>query len=177
MTTNLPLLTPRLLIRKIEDDDLPFLVALLGDAETMRFWPRPYTADEARAWIARHRERYASHGYGYWTAVDAASGEPVGQVGVLHQWFGAPDAERDEVGLGWIIARTRWREGLAAEAGAACLAWALANTRFDRVVALIRPENEPSAGVARKLGLTRGERVEYSGFAHDVWFRRRDPLR
>lgn len=172
MHSSFLIVTSRLSIRAIDDSDLPFLIDLLGDAETMRYWPRPYTADEAREWIERQRSRYASHGYAYWTAVDAATGEPVGQVGVLPQTFGpVPGQERDEVGLGWIIARRRWREGLASEGAAACLAWALANSAASRIVALIRPENEPSAGVAKKLGMTLGERVDYHDLPHDVWFR------
>jgi RimJ/RimL family protein N-acetyltransferase len=172
MHAALPIVTTRLSIRAVDAADLPFLIDLLGDKETMRYWPRPYTADEAREWIERQRLRYASHGYGYWTAVDRATGEPVGQVGVLPQTFGpGPGQELDEVGLGWIIARRRWREGLASEGAAACLAWALANTNALRVVALIRPENEPSAGVAKKLGMTLGERVDYHDLPHDVWFR------
>lgn len=174
MHSAVPIVTSRLSIRTADDADLPFLIDLLGDAETMRFWPRPYTADEAREWIERQRMRYASHGYGYWTAVDVTSGEPVGQLGVLPQTFGpAPGQERDEVGLGWIIARRRLREGMASEGAAACLAWAFANTNAPRIVALIRPENEPSAGVAKKIGMTRGERVVYHDLWHDVWFRSR----
>ncbi|MGF1634807.1 MAG: GNAT family N-acetyltransferase [Phycisphaerae bacterium] len=166
-----PIQTARLLIRRIEDADLPFLVTLLGDATAMAYWPRPYTPVEAGQWVQQQRERYASHGFGYWTAVEAAGGEPVGQVGVLPHHFNG----RDEVGLGWIIAPSHWRRGLAAEAGAACIGWALAHTQAERIVALIRPENTPSAGVAQKLGLVRGEQVVHHTFPHDVWYHTRRP--
>jgi hypothetical protein len=36
-------------------------------------------------------------------------------------------------------------------------------------VALVRPENDPSAGVARKLGMTVERRVTYADLPHDLW--------
>jgi RimJ/RimL family protein N-acetyltransferase len=47
----------------------------------------------------------------------------------------------------------------------------------DRLIALVRVENEPSAGVARKLGMRRWRRVERSGFDHDVWAMTREEWR
>ena len=37
------------------------------------------------------------------------------------------------------------------------------------VVALIRPENTPSQGVARKLGMRVAGHCQHGSFAHDVW--------
>ena len=31
---------------------------MLGDAETMRWYPRPYSGDEVRMWIERQMARY-----------------------------------------------------------------------------------------------------------------------
>ena len=46
--------TERLLLRPFVSDDLDELFAILGDPETMRYYPRPYTRDEVIAWIARN---------------------------------------------------------------------------------------------------------------------------
>ena len=75
--------TPRLLLRELGVEDLDFIAELLGDPLVMRYWPRPYTREEAAEWIRRQQQRYARDGHGYWLAVEKASGQPVGQVGLL----------------------------------------------------------------------------------------------
>ena len=73
----------------------------------MLFWPKPYTRDEAEAWIRRQQERYAHDGYGYWLALDKASGQTIGQAGLLAQ-----QVDRvEETGIGYIIHRPFWRRG------------------------------------------------------------------
>ena len=159
------LVTPRLLLREMSLADLDFLALLLGDPEVMRYWPAPLTRAEAAAWIGRQQERYARDGHGYWLALDRASGEPVGQAGLMN-------CEVDgvtEPGLGYIIHRPFWRRGLAVEAAAACRDWAFTAAGKSRVIALIRPENEPSLGVARRLGLRPEKRTIYAGLVHVVY--------
>src|SRR5262245_30079542 len=108
--------TPRVTLRELEDSDLDVVAAMLTDAEVMRYWPAPFTREEAAAWIARQRERYARDGCGYWLALERATGEPIGQVGLMRvEVEGVPD-----LGLGYILARAYWGRGLAQEAAAAC---------------------------------------------------------
>ncbi len=161
--------TPRLLLRELSPADLEDTAALLGDPEVMRFWPAPLTRAEAGAWIARQQERYARDGHGYWLALDRRTSEPVGQAGVL-----LCDVDgATEAGLGWILHRRFWRRGLATEAAAACRDWAFATADRARVIALVRPENEPSVAVARRLGMTPERRTTYAGLLHVVYTARR----
>jgi len=156
--------TPRLLLRELERDDLDLLAALLGDPQVMRYWPRPLTRDESAEWIARQRQRYAQDGYGYWLALERESGRAVGQAGLM-------ECELDgvsELGLGYIIAREQWRRGFASEAAAACLAHGLDVLRR-RPLALIRPQNLPSIGVALKLGLRPGRTTLWAELPHVVY--------
>jgi RimJ/RimL family protein N-acetyltransferase len=149
--------------------DLDFVAAMIAHPDVMRFWPRTYSRDEAVDWIKRQQGRYQQYGYGYWLTLDRATGEPVGQIGVVPQTV---DAE-DEVGLGWIIHRPFWRRGYASEAGRACLAWAFEHTDADRVIALVRPDNMPSIGVAEKLGMKCDGRTHYHDFEHLIYASRR----
>ena len=71
-----------------------------------------------------------------------------------------------EPGLGYIIDRPYWRRGLALEAAAATRAWAFEVRGYRRVICAVRPENEPSLGVARKLGLREERRILYKGYEH-----------
>lgn len=157
--------TRRLSLRELEPSDLPFVTAMLTDEEVMRFWPRPYTPQECEAWIARHRARYAADGCGYWLALERATGEPVGQAGIL-----VTEVEgTTEKALGYILHRPFWGRGYAVEASVGCLEFAFGRLAAERVVALVRPENLPSIRVAERLGMTPGRAVPFADLRHVVY--------
>ncbi len=157
--------TPRLVLRELDPGDLDFVAAMLADPEVMRYWPRPYSREEAEAWVRRQRERYARDGYGYWLAVERATGRPVGQAGLLTMELDGVE----EAALGYIIHRPFWRRGYATEATAATLDYAFGTLGKARVIAPIRPENEPSLAVARRLGMEPERRTVFAGFEHLIY--------
>jgi [ribosomal protein S5]-alanine N-acetyltransferase len=161
--------TARLRLREMEASDLDFLAGMLGDPQVMRYYPKALTRAEAGDWLDRQRQRYARDGHGLWLVLRRESEEPVGQVGVLEQDLG--DVVETEVG--YLIAAPHWRQGLATEAARACRDWAFTTLRRDRVISLIRPENEPSQGVARKMGMSLDRTLEWRGFVHHVFLVRR----
>ncbi len=154
--------TSRLVLRELTRADLNAVAEMLGDAEVMRYFPKPLSREESGAWIGRQQERYARDGFGYWLAVEKATGQPVGQAGLLMQEIDGVA----EPGLGYIIHRPYWRRGLALEAAAATREWAFEARGYRRVICTVRPENEPSLGVARKLGLREERRIVYKGYEH-----------
>jgi [ribosomal protein S5]-alanine N-acetyltransferase len=158
--------TPRLRLREMSPDDLDFVAAMLAHPEVMRYYPKCYSREEAAVWIERQMRRYARHGHGLWLAIEKTTGEPVGQVGLLiQQVHGVEEKE-----VAYLIHRPFWRRGFATEAGIAARDYALDVLSRQRVIALIRPENVPSIGVAHKLGLEEEpDRVEHSGFEHIVF--------
>lgn len=156
--------TPRLILRELEASDLDFAEAMLSHPEVMQFFPRCFSRDESAEWIRRQRERYAVEGHGYWLALDREAGEPVGQAGVMR-------AEVEgivEPALGYIVHRPFWRRGYAAEAAAACRDHVFDALGGSRVITLVRPENLPSLGVARKIGMTIERRTIYARYEHFV---------
>jgi [ribosomal protein S5]-alanine N-acetyltransferase len=158
--------TPRLMVRELLHDDLDEVSAMLGDPELMRFWPKPFSREESAEWIGRQRERYEAHGFGYWLAVEKATGQAVGQVGVLPRVLDGAD----EVDIGYIIRRSRWREGFASEGASGCRDHVFGALGRSRVLCLVRPENIPSLGVARKIGFkTDGRIIVHAGFDHLVF--------
>ncbi len=66
-------------------DDLDFVAVMLADPEVMRYYSKCYTRDEAAAWVQRSMDRYARHGHGLWLVSDKATGQAVGQVGLVTQ--------------------------------------------------------------------------------------------
>ncbi len=164
--------TPRLVLREMTFGDLDFLAGMLADPEVMRYYPRPLDRGESAVWLRRQLDRYASHGYGFWLALDRATGEPRGQAGLVPP-RGIEGA--DETDVGYLIHRPYWRRGLATEAAAACRDHAFDVLGRPRLICLIRPENLPSQGVARKIGLAAcGLRVVLAGFEHLVFSEERD---
>jgi ribosomal-protein-alanine N-acetyltransferase len=154
--------TPRLVLRELTPADLDAVAEMLGDAEVMRYFPKPLSREESEAWIGRWRACYARDGFGYWLAVEKTTERPVGQAGLLMQEIDGVA----EPGLGYIIHRPYWRRGLALEAAAATREWAFEVRRYRRVICTVRPENEPSLGVARKLGLREERWILYQGYEH-----------
>jgi ribosomal-protein-alanine N-acetyltransferase len=146
---NLILETPRLVLREMTLADLDFVAAMLADPEVMRFYPKCYTREESEDWIRRNLERYARDGHGRWLVLDRVTGQPVGQVGLIRQEMDG----LDEAEVGYMIHRPFWRRGLATEAALATRDHAFDVLGKAYVISLVRPENAPSQGVARKLGM------------------------
>lgn len=142
--------TDRLHLREMEITDLDFIATMLADTEVMRYYPATYNRSEALGWVERQRKRYAEHGHGLWLAIDRATGQPVGQVGLLLQ-----DVEgKLEPEIGYLLHKPFWHQGLATEAALGVRRYAFASPNRTRVISLIRPANTPSQAVARRLGMT-----------------------
>jgi RimJ/RimL family protein N-acetyltransferase len=158
--------TPRLVLREMSLADMDFVAAMLADPQVMRFYPKCYTREESETWVRRSLDRYARHDHGLWLVLDRAAGQPVGQVGLVVQ--NLQGVEEKEVG--YLIHRPFWRRGFATEAALACRDYAFAALAVERLIALVRPENVPSQGVARKLGMTPAPgTVWYGQFEHLVF--------
>ena len=159
------LATERLTLREMALDDLDFVAAMLDHPEVMRFYPKRYTRDEARAWIERQVQRYADHGHGLWLVAERDSQNPVGQVGLMMQEVeGTWEPE-----IGYLVHRPFWRRGYASEAARGVREYAFGVLKRPKVISLIRPENIPSQGVARTLGMAPQREVDFKGFRHIVF--------
>jgi RimJ/RimL family protein N-acetyltransferase len=101
---------------------------------------------------ARH---WREEGYGYWTVRDPASGEVLGFGGVR-----PPLRGEEFINLYYRFRPSAWGNGYATEIGRAAMALAAKASPGRIVVALIRPKNEPSINVARRLGMQLEGEVE-----------------
>ena len=158
--------TERLALRPLSLHDVDALYEVLGDAETMSYYPHPFSREETEAWIRWNLESYAEHGHGLWGMALESTGELIGDCGLTVQ-----DVDADQfVEVGWHVRRDLWGRGYATEAGIACRDHAFESVGVDRLVSIIRPENVPSCRVAEKLGLTVWkETVRGRGWLHRVY--------
>jgi RimJ/RimL family protein N-acetyltransferase len=158
-------------------EDAPALHTVLGDEETMRFYPRPLTPAEVDQWIARQISRYPT-GTGLLGLVlnDPAlkeNGQLIGDCGPVWQ-----DVEGvRELEIGYHVHRDHQRQGYATEAARAVLDYAFTTLACDheinhvisQIISMIRPENIPSRRVAEKNGLTLARTLHWHGYDHCVY--------
>jgi RimJ/RimL family protein N-acetyltransferase len=107
------LTTQRLIVREMTDADLDDMAALLGDAEVMRYYPRPKTREEAQGWINWNRALYSEHGFGLWLMTLAETGEFVGECGLTVQHVD----EVTEIEVGYHVRTDLQGLGYAVAAG------------------------------------------------------------
>jgi ribosomal-protein-alanine N-acetyltransferase len=140
--------TPRLILRPFQLDDAIVTHRWFGDPIVMR-----YTPSGPDASLARTRERVAGyvahqtrHGFSKWLVVERASGQPIGDSGLL--------VLQDEgwTDLGFRFERRSWGKGFATEVAAAWVSVAFGDLGLDALGAFVHPENLASMKVLERLG-------------------------
>jgi [ribosomal protein S5]-alanine N-acetyltransferase len=156
--------TTRLVLRQLTPVDAPALLAIWGDAETMRFYPRALSAAEVEEWLARQIARYPG-GTGLLAMELRETGALVGDCGPV--WQEVEGVQ--ELEIGYHVRRDVQNRGLATEAARAVRAYAFGALGCERVISLIRPENGPSRRVAEKNGFRMDRIVFWRGYDHCVY--------
>ena len=145
--------TDRLLLRRFTADDVDALFALDADPEVMWFLragpptPRETIArDRLPAYLADY-ERFA--GYGFWAAIERATGAFLG-------WFHLrpdPSGPLDQPELGYRLRRAAWGQGYGTEGARALIRKAFVELGARRVVAATHEDNAASRRVLAKVGM------------------------
>jgi RimJ/RimL family protein N-acetyltransferase len=145
--------THRLLLRPWLEADLEALAALNADPAVMEHFPRPLDRSESDAFVARIRDHFARHGFGFW-AVEAPGVAPlVGLVGLARPTFEAPFTPCVEIG--WRLARDHWGKGYATEAARASIRFGFERLGLGEIVAFTATENARSRAVMERIGMVR----------------------
>ena len=143
------------------------LHTIQSDPVHMRFYPHPFTREETDAWIERATAQVRTDGHSLWAVCDRRTGAFLGNVGPARRTVDGVD----EVELGWSITPERAREGIASEAAAACRDWCWDHLDTPHLISLVLPANEPSRGVAERIGMTVWKETAYGslGWRHLVY--------
>ena len=146
--------TERLVLRRFTEADVNHLVALDGDPEVMRYLsggaPTPREVIECEILPRFLRSYQGSSGFGYWAAIEKATGDFLG-------WFSLRPREGGEFGevaLGYRLRRAAWGRGYATEGARALIRKGFAELGARRVVATTYQDNLASRRVMEKAGLT-----------------------
>jgi RimJ/RimL family protein N-acetyltransferase len=154
-----PLLTARLRLRRLRPSDEPDLIALDSDPEVMRYVGSPPGVRPPAETVARARQRIgADQGpYGWWRVEGRDDGAFHG-LGLL-----LPMPDGDGIEVGYRLARASWRRGIATEAAAALVEYALGGQGLPSLAAVVYPDNAASRRVLGKLGFAPDGPCEYNG--------------
>jgi ribosomal-protein-alanine N-acetyltransferase len=138
--------TKRLQLRHFEPDDLDELAQIFSDPLVLKYLQPGKAATRAETNTAllsmiRHWQRY---GYGRWAVIHRATQKLIGYGG-LRCFDGTPE-------LVYLLARDFWNCGLATELARGCLEYGFLRHRFERIIAVARPDNLASRRVMEKVG-------------------------
>jgi RimJ/RimL family protein N-acetyltransferase len=161
--TFMNLITKRLILKPMAQEDAPALFAILGDPEAMRFWQRP-PARRLAVVEEMVREQIEAHPLcRYWTVW--RDGDAIGSCDLS---FISP--EDGQAQAGFLFRRDQWGFGLAREAMAAVTAHAFGPLGLSLVVARTHVENLRARRLLERLGfaLDRIEESDAPGIAMPV---------
>lgn len=153
------LVTPRLVLRRIEERDREAIFRMFGNPEAMRFWSAPaWTRPElAAAWIERVHAAFEAREAIRWAIVRRESDNFVGTC-----TFFNIDPQNRRAEVGYILDRAAWGQGVMREALTAMLAYGFRAVGLHRIEADIDPRNAASVRA-----------LEHFGFAREGLFRER----
>lgn len=141
--------TPRLALRRFDEGDAPFVLALLNDAAFLRFIGDRgvRSLEDAHAWIeAGPRASYERNGFGLYVVETRNPVTTVGMCGILKR-DQLPDPD-----LGFAFAAEHRAKGYGGEAASAVLEYARDSLGLTRIAAIVSPDNAPSLRALTKLG-------------------------
>jgi len=121
------------------------------DPDVMRYIHNgvPWNDDQIREFVRRQMRHAAANQFCLWRIVRKPDGKMLGFCGLqLLKIEGQRDVE-----IGWWLAKTCWRRGIATEAARAAMRFAFDKAKLRRVIAIAQPENDASVRIMRKLGM------------------------
>lgn len=142
--------TERLYLRELVPADRDELAKVLCDAESMIYYPAPFTLKRVEQWIEWNIDNYGRYGHGLWAVIRKEDGAFLGDCGVTMQ-----DIEGEMMPeVGYHIIKQYCRQGYASEAAKACMDYVFKASGYKRLVTYTKSDNIPSIGVALKNGMT-----------------------
>ena len=155
------LLTNRLTIRLMIDDDKSSVHEYLKDEETMRFFVEGvYSLEKVQEVIDKNKK-----GKDKFSVLLKETNELIGHLS-FHPW-----GMKDTYEIGWVFNKKFYNKGYATEASKAMLNHAFTSLKAHRVIATCQPENIASFRIMEKLNM----RLEATSlkcifYKDDIWW-------
>lgn len=147
--------TPRLALRVWQHRHRAPFAAMNADAEVMRFFPAPLSAEQTNAGIDIWCQQFAENGWSNWAVELLATREFIGFIGLSVPRRQLPFSPCVEIG--WRLKRAAWRQGYATEGAKACLRVGFEQLGLDEIVSFTTLGNLPSIAVMKRIGMHRAQ--------------------
>lgn len=155
--------TKRLLVRETTVADVDSFYEIYSSPEITRYMEGLYeNPEEERNYIREYIEKiYSFYGFGMWTVVKKENWEVIGRAGLsFREGFEYPE-------LGFLIAQKEQHKGYAEEVCRGILEYGRNELQFEVIQALVKPENQASASLCKKLGFRFVDSVSDRGIDYD----------
>lgn len=140
--------TRRLWLRRFTPDDLDELALIFSDPLVLKYLTpgRAATREETKHVLLSMTRHWQRHGYGRWAVVEQCTQRLIGYGG-LRCFDGTPE-------LVYLLDRPYWNCGFATEIARGSLDYGFMQRKFERIIALARPDNLASRRVMEKAGMS-----------------------
>lgn len=144
-------------LRQWKDADLDAFAAMNADADVMRCFLAPLSAEESKQALHRFRQAIDARGWGLW-AVDV-DGAFAGFTGLSEPAFASHFTPCVEIG--WRFRREYWGRGIAFEAAQKAEHYAFTVLELDQLVSFTTETNTRSRRLMERLGFTRNSSDDF----------------
>lgn len=146
------LVTERLELWLPAREDMAAMLAIVADPQTGRFLGDATNQAEHFVRFCRNAGSWLLYGYGSFIVRRRKKPDVIGNCGIFHSWRGLGEDFDNSPEAGWILRSDCEGQGFAREAMEAALAWFYREQGAQRIVCMIAAANEPSLGLAARLG-------------------------
>ncbi len=141
--------TDRLKLRELTENDIQLLHEILGDSETMQYYPSPLDLDKTTKFVERNINSYKENGFGLWAVVLNETNKLIGDCGITIQDIDGINVPE----IGYHINKNYWRKGFATETANGVMKYGFGNFDFGKLYIHTYIKNIPSKRVAEKIGM------------------------
>ena len=138
----------RAFLRRLELNDLPMMLEMEGDNETMKYTSvgQALAPEEIKSRLIKSLEEQKNHEpFGVWAAVDIKTHDFIG-------WFMLRQHRSPEYEVGYMLRKKYWGQGLATEIVKSLVDFGFHKMGLLRIQALTDIENMASQKVLLKVG-------------------------
>ena len=121
----------------------------------------PYSLEKTKQKINENENHWLKYGFGLWCCLEEDSNELMGRGGMRYQQL---DDGETLLEVAYLFFEKYWNQGLATELTLYCIDLALHHYEFEKISALVIPENIASRRVLEKAGMSiEREHVHFRG--------------
>ena len=169
---SLELVSARLFLRPLRQDDVDLVLELFTDPEMMEYAGGPMKEEAIRAETTGSVRRGADGSLGVWCICRTGTKEAIGTIALLPlpveaehtDWelLRLGEVPEGDIEIGYFLRKSEWGQGYVSEAVKRLLEFAFSVASLEEIVAVIDPRNTASRKVLARTGfLSEGDRRAY----------------